>query len=245
MRLPRDQIKAVVFDIGDTLIDATGIEEASLERVVAHLARMGLAPPKCRLARHYHKSAERRSASPNLNRLFGLPYGVFEEACSEAGLKPKATLIGYAAYQKFVREQIKRDPAIIRLFRNLRDLGLKIGIASDGTTPEQLETLRKLGVLPRVDAVAISDEIGVLKPDGKLFDALVTQLGVRPSEAMHVGDSWERDVEGARNFGMTPVYVVRKPTSRRSRKGVPTVAFGNLQALLDLLPRAPLPSTRR
>jgi len=245
MRLPADKIKAVVFDVGDTLIDATGIENAGLEHVVAHLARIGLAPAQCPLARHYHKSAERRSASPNLNRLFGLPYGVFEEACAEAGLEPKATLIGYAAYQKFVRAQIKRDRALMRLFRDLRALGMKIGIASNGTTAEQVETLQSLGVLPYVDAVATSETVGALKPSRKVFRAVVTQLGVQPSRAVHVGDSWNRDVEGARRYRMRRIYVVRKPTSRRTHKGVLILSLWNLPALLDLLPRLSLPTTRR
>jgi HAD superfamily hydrolase (TIGR01549 family) len=244
MRLSVDQLKAIVFDIGDTLIDASGIENAGLAYVVARLARLGLAAPDCPLAGHYG-SVARRSASPHLNRLFGLPYDVFREASERAHLKPKATLIGHAAYQAFVRRQIKRDWGIVRLFRSLNDLGLRIGIVSDGTTPEQVETLGKLGVLPRVDAVAISDRVGVLKPDPRLFDAALTGLAVQPREALHVGDSWDRDVEGAREFGMTPVYVVRKPIGRRSRKGVPTVALGHLQALLGLLPKASLPCKQR
>jgi putative hydrolase of the HAD superfamily len=176
--------------------------------------------------------------------LFGLPYGVFEEAAERAGLTPKTTLLGYADYQSFVRRQIRRDPELVKLFGALHDLGLSIGIASDGTTPEQLETLRRLGVLPYVDAVAISDRVGVAKPNPRLFRAVLKGLGVKPGETVHVGDSWERDVVGAQKCRLRTVYVVRRPTGRRSRKGVPVIALGNLEALLRLLAVAPTVGSR-
>jgi putative hydrolase of the HAD superfamily len=141
-----------------------------------------------------------------------------------------------------VREQIKRDWRAVKLFRSLKDLGVKIGIATDGTTAEQIETLRKLDVLTRVDAIATSEMVGVLKPNRRVFDAVVGLLGVLPGETIHVGDNWERDVEGARRCGMLPVYVVRKPTARRTRAGVPIVELGDLQAVLGLLPRPSLPT---
>jgi FMN phosphatase YigB (HAD superfamily) len=241
VQVPGRQIRAVVFDIGDTLVDASGIEEAGWDYATARLARLNLCQPENDLGHHYREAVAGWADSPSLNRLFGLPHEMFAAAAKAARLSPTAGLVGYAEYQAFVRRSIKRNRRLVRLFRSLHRRGLRIGIVSDGTTPEQLETLHRLGVLPFVDAAAISDEVGVLKPDPKIFSAALEELGVEPGEALYVGDNWDRDVVGAREAGLRPMYVAR-PGSGAGKGEEPTVEFGRLGRILDHLDRSALPT---
>jgi len=91
----------------------------------------------------------------------------------------------------------------------LRSRGLKIGIVSNWDT--RLKSISDgLGLTRLVDFIVISAEVGVRKPDPKIFRLALEKAGVRPEEAIHVGDLPEEDAEGARRAGVRPVLIDRK-----------------------------------
>jgi putative hydrolase of the HAD superfamily len=65
------------------------------------------------------------------------------------------------------------------------------------------------GLLEHVDAVVTSAEVGVAKPGRAIFEHALGLAGVTPGDAVHVGDSLENDVAGARAAGIRPVLVAR------------------------------------
>ncbi len=97
------------------------------------------------------------------------------------------------------------------LLDSLRSLGLKTGIVAN-SWPDPGRVLRadidRFGLADRIDAIAISEEVGVRKPDPQIFIHCCRQLGVAPSEAMHVGDNLEADVAGAHGAGITTVQAL-------------------------------------
>src|SRR5207249_4289937 len=58
------------------------------------------------------------------------------------------------------------------------------------------------GLLKYLEFQAFSDEVGVPKPGNEIFAKALVELGVRPSEAIHVGDLKRTDIAGARDIGM-------------------------------------------
>jgi putative hydrolase of the HAD superfamily len=65
------------------------------------------------------------------------------------------------------------------------------------------------GLLEHVQAVVTSAEVGVGKPGPAIFERALAIAGVEAGEAVHVGDSLENDVAGARAAGIRPVFVAR------------------------------------
>jgi putative hydrolase of the HAD superfamily len=65
------------------------------------------------------------------------------------------------------------------------------------------------GLLEHVEAVVTSAEVGVGKPGRAIFERALAIAGVAPGEAVHVGDSLENDVAGARAAGIRPILVAR------------------------------------
>jgi len=95
------------------------------------------------------------------------------------------------------------------VLRDLRARGLKIGVVSNWDT--RLKSICDgLGLARLVDFIVISAEVGVRKPDPGIFRMALDRAGVRPEEAIHVGDLLEEDVEGARRAGVRPVLIDRK-----------------------------------
>ena len=69
--------------------------------------------------------------------------------------------------------------------------------------------LAPAGLLEHVEAVVTSAEVGVAKPGRAIFERALEIAGVEPEQAVHVGDSLENDVAGARAAGIRPVLVAR------------------------------------
>ena len=97
------------------------------------------------------------------------------------------------------------EPAL----RELRARELRLAVASnwDCSRPEWLE---RTGLDGLVDGVASSAVVGAAKPAPDVFREALRLAGARPEEALHVGDSVENDVAGARAAGVRGVLVARE-----------------------------------
>ena len=68
---------------------------------------------------------------------------------------------------------------------------------------------KELGLEPYMDVIVSSGEAGADKPDPAIFRFALERAGVDPGEAIHVGDQYLQDVVGARNVGITPIFIDR------------------------------------
>jgi putative hydrolase of the HAD superfamily len=105
----------------------------------------------------------------------------------------------------------------------LREKGLLLAVISnwDERLPRLLE---RLALTPFFDAVVISSEVGVEKPDRRIFAEALKRLGVEPEAALHVGDSSLEDVEGAIAAGMEAVHLDRSRQRKRGAGGIPDLS---------------------
>jgi putative hydrolase of the HAD superfamily len=99
-------------------------------------------------------------------------------------------------------------PEVPGALRALRDAGARLVVASNWDVSLH-EVLDRTGLAPLVDGAVSSAEVGAAKPDPALFAAALEVAGADASDALHVGDSLEADVAGARAAGIEPVLVVR------------------------------------
>jgi len=81
------------------------------------------------------------------------------------------------------------------------------GLLTNGAPDLQREKLLNSGLEPLLQAVAVSGEHDIGKPEPGIFHVLLKQLGVAPADAVMVGNSLERDILGARNAGVTSVWL--------------------------------------
>ncbi len=92
-------------------------------------------------------------------------------------------------------------PGTHSLLQHLRDNGIKIGILSNGFTEVQYDKLRSAEIDRLVDCVVLSDEIGINKPDRRIFDYALEKSGARLENCIMVGDNPDTDIAGAVNAG--------------------------------------------
>jgi putative hydrolase of the HAD superfamily len=82
--------------------------------------------------------------------------------------------------------------------------------------------LGRLGVTPMLDGIVTSAQAGARKPASAIFELALELAGVPARDAVHVGDSLDEDVAGARTAGIEPVLISRSATLRPP--GVRTIA---------------------
>ena len=99
-------------------------------------------------------------------------------------------------------------PEVPAALERLRAGGARLAVVSNWDVSLH-DVLERTGLRGLVDAVGAAAELGVAKPDPAIFRAALDRLGASAADAMHVGDSVEADVAGARAAGLEAVLVAR------------------------------------
>lgn len=102
---------------------------------------------------------------------------------------------------------------VVPTLEHLRDAGFKLAIVSNWDTPLDPLTER-LGIADYFDAIIASHDVRVRseKPDPHIFNYALTAVGVSAEEVVHVGDTYQADIVGARNVGIRPILLDRDGT---------------------------------
>jgi putative hydrolase of the HAD superfamily len=83
------------------------------------------------------------------------------------------------------------------------------GVVTNNVASEQRQKIDACGFGPLLDAVIISEDAGVTKPDPRIFELALEQLGRTAAESVMIGDAWETDIAGARAAGIRPIWLNR------------------------------------
>ncbi|MGH7598356.1 MAG: HAD family hydrolase [bacterium] len=98
------------------------------------------------------------------------------------------------------------DPTAAEVFAKLKNLGYRLGVISnsDGSIASSMQ---KFGFAPFFDCMIDSHVVGVEKPDPRIFELALQQLGLPAERCVYVGDNYDRDVIGARRAGLVPILI--------------------------------------
>ncbi len=115
-------------------------------------------------------------------------------------------------YYAHMRDYVTPSAKALEIIQRLKAQGLKMAIVTN-VVPELLEHQQKkvaaLGIGALFDAIVYSAELGVHKPDRRIFDYAANLLGVANEECLFVGDDADSDVVGALGAGMEVVWLDR------------------------------------
>ena len=98
----------------------------------------------------------------------------------------------------------------VAVVKKLRSLGIKTAIVTNVAVDRlafQRNKIDTMGLTPLFDAIVLSGEVGVHKPDRRVFDHAAKLLGVANEECIFVGDNPYGDITGALNAGMNAVWI--------------------------------------
>lgn len=184
--------RLVLFDLDDTLSDRAG---AFRRWAAAWLARHGIDDPDALEWMTVNDDGGYRSRD-----LF------FSQAKDRFGLPERASELE-AEYLQTAHDDYRRDPTILAELRSLIDRGARVGVVTNGGDGQRVK-LDRLGITPLLSCCAISGEVGVRKPDRRIFDLAVEQAGgPGPDPVWMVGDNARYDVGGAQGAGLRGMWI--------------------------------------
>jgi len=97
---------------------------------------------------------------------------------------------------------------VLPTLKMLKGRGLILGLLTN-LDRDMAAICRQLGLESYLDFVVTSEEAGSDKPNPPIFLAALEKAGVKPAEAIHVGDQYQIDVVGARGVGIGPILIDR------------------------------------
>jgi putative hydrolase of the HAD superfamily len=214
-------MRAVVFDLWDTLVDFDPAASRAFQDRVA--VRLGRDPEE--FASLWHEGRAHRESGPLRDYLVGL--GADVAAADEVvALRLDAT-----------RPMLSPRPGAVDTLRELRRREYRLGlitVCSDDVVNLWTET----PFAGLFDATVFSCAVGLRKPDPRIYRLALEELGVEPKEAMFVGDGANDELAGAERVGMQPVLIHREgeaPTWKEVRdwRGPRITAIPQILSLLD------------
>lgn len=202
-------MKAILFDLDDTLFSTTEFARHAREKAVEAMTDMGIEAP----------AAEVLAELTEVIREFGSNYGQhFDKLLDRLpphqrrDVNPALIVAaGMAAYHDTKFEHLKAFDDVKPFLEALKKARMRTGIVTHGMTTKQCEKLVRLGIVDLLGPrdIFISEQVGIAKPNPKLYQHALTSMGLLPSEVMMVGDNLAHDIKPPREIGMHTVWIKR------------------------------------
>ncbi len=209
-------IRALLFDVNGTLIDIETderMEEAY--RAIAHfLTYQGIALHRGEVRDLYFRiMKEQFAASEEIYPEFDV-VAIWREVLRRYATEYTRSLgpdklrqipLLLAELQRGIsRKRLVAYPQTQEILAQLK-MCLPLAIVSDAQTAYGLPELRAAGLASFFAPIIISGDYGYRKPDARLFQAALSELQVRPEDAIFIGNDRFRDIQGARQVGMKTI----------------------------------------
>ena len=199
-------LDVVFFDIDDTLYSTTEFARTARRNAVRAMIGVGLdVTEEEGFAELDEVVAE---FSSNYPEHFGRLLDRFGPECYERRNRAVLVAAGVVAYHRTKQDDMRILPDVEDTLAHLHGHGVRLGVISAGLQVKQAEKLIRLGALPYFDpnAIFFSDQVGVSKPNPKIYVKVCESVGVDPSRTLYVGDRPTHDVQPAKSIGMHTVH---------------------------------------
>jgi putative hydrolase of the HAD superfamily len=104
---------------------------------------------------------------------------------------------------------------------------------SNGESDQQRRKLRRVGLADAFEVIVISSECACAKPDAAIFRHACERFGVSPANTLFIGDHYAIDAIGARNAGLTGVWLDRSSVATAAHTPSILASLGDLPGLVE------------
>src|SRR5258707_12655413 len=222
-------IRAIIFDLDNTLTDFMKMKGAALDAALDGMVDAGLAVSREVLREHIWRVYNDK----------GIEYQqVFDQALMDAVgiIDPRVLAAGIVAYRKTRESTLVTYPHVQYTLLGLLKRGLRLAVVSDAPRHQVWLRLASLQLHNLFDVVVTFDDTNARKPSPEPFEKALERLGLPAKDALMVGDWAERDVVGAAQLGMPTVFA-RYGDTFGTRESGADFEVNDLMELLDIVDR--------
>ena len=203
--IPSMVIDAIILDFGGTLAsgqmdwDEYHLAIQGLLKGMGHPVRLKELKKAIRASLGELKRTRSKGREMTLEEVYG-------SALTRLGLPPKGETL------EMIHDLFKRlyvstfYPCTEEVLERLAER-YKVALISNTMSDQPRLQLEETGLDKHFELIVCSRDLGIRKPNPKIFEYVLERLGVEPAKAVHVGDSVEADMDGAVNSGITPVWI--------------------------------------
>lgn len=204
--------KAIIFDLDDTILDTTLSADRLWSRTAEQFAdRAGV--DAAAFDRQMKLSREWFWSDPERNRVGRLDLDKARAGCVEHALRElnaSDTALADEIAGWFTQRRItamRPFDGAIKAIKTLKQAGVKLALISNGKGETQREKVVRFELEPLFDCIILEGEFGAGKPDRRVFDHALKELGVEPGEAWMVGDNLHWEVAAPQALGMKGIWL--------------------------------------
>jgi len=201
-------IKAVIFDLDNTLCNSTDIIEDILRSILTKYLKYFPDKNIDDLISLNIKIFDKLIYDPNVP-LSAAIIRVWFEFFENLRIKPPLKII--LKLIEHIRSEVPKKVKLIdgaqELVKLLKSKDIKIGVLTNGIFIDQANKLIKLKLDSFVDYLVTADMCSCEKPDPKMFKYILNKMTVSPDQALMIGDDYIADIKGAHNVGIKTVYL--------------------------------------
>lgn len=211
-------IRAVLFDLGDTLMYALQpwepIFELAGRELALGLAASGLPVDETNFAHAFLEKLDQYYAERDRHLMETSTLLVLKKLLAEAGYHHLTENNLRPALNRFyavTQENWSLETEAIPTLEALRASGLRLGLVSNaGDSQDVFQLVDKFGLRSYFDLILTSAACGYRKPHPHIFKTALAHWGYLPDEAVMVGDKLEADIHGARPLGIYAIWIKRR-----------------------------------
>lgn len=223
----------VLFDIDGTLVDhkfaekAGAIEYYHKQKSVFKISELEFIKLWGDLADKYFKRYLNKELSFNEQRMSRIKelFRTVGIELTDQDAEPE-----FNTYLSFYRNYWKAFDDVIPCLNQLSDV--QLGIITNGDYEQQIDKLKKVGLIDYFATVVTSGEVGYSKPDKKIFLDACKRVSKSPSDCYYVGDDFGIDILGSNAAGMKGIWINRKHESTYDRNIVNINNLSDLPAIV-------------
>jgi len=212
------QIKAVLFDLGGTLIKTADIPEI-FKRILETYGVRVSSNQILEAHQTNEKEVNVEVGQIELRNAFWSTWNL--KILERLGVKTNTEFLAKKIDELWWDyADLEFYPDVMDTLNHLKARNIKIGIVTNGLKKDYEQILQKLGAKDCFDVVVGIDACNKAKPDKEIFLLAVKKLQLKPEETIFVGDSVEKDYEGAVKAGLRPLLIDRE---RRASRNIKTI----------------------
>jgi len=205
------QIKAVLFDLDQTLIDFIKMKVEACRSAIEAMIKVGLKIDKREGLKKLMETYFRLGIESDL----AITKFLEEQT---GGVDEKILKAGIDAYLKTKPHFLKPYPYVLEVLESLKNMNLRLGIVTDAPKEKAMKRLKAMDIIHFFDFIITFDETGVKKPNKLPFLLAIDKLKLRSEEILFVGDSLRRDIEPAEKLGMKTLLIKRYEDLKKIEK---------------------------
>ena len=180
-------VKACVFDFGNTLINDTELTKISVADMGQWMLNQSLFPSVAAFVGAYMR-INHETETPMISHTFG-EIDFFEKTFQELSINGISANDALMKYREILNEKIGPDNDVVDTFSLLKDKNLRIALLSNERVCRVDSYMEKTNIGHFFDAIIVSENMGIEKPDPRIFQETLNRLSIEADEMVMFGDN--------------------------------------------------------